>query len=191
MVNYFFSPHLAVKKNNSTLSLKRWIIFFSPLDALKKIIHRIKRWKKKLTATENAVKKNNSPRFTAFTAKRCTKYAVKIIFFFTTFHRISYENSPPNLDPGCVYTKSDASRSTAAQSSRLAFQSQIEFYDPVVSLNSVASPIGSSYWDTGGSRTTFGVFSRALSSTIFLFARFASCYWTVFLFSEQLFFSLF
>ena len=35
--------------------------------------------------TENAVKKNNSPRFTAFTAKRCKKYAVKIIFF----HRIS------------------------------------------------------------------------------------------------------
>ena len=35
--------------------------------------------------TENAVKKNNSPRFTAFTAKRRKKYAVKIIFF----HRIS------------------------------------------------------------------------------------------------------
>ena len=35
--------------------------------------------------TENAVKINNSPRFTAFTAKRCKKYAVKIIFF----HRIS------------------------------------------------------------------------------------------------------
>ena len=41
--------------------------------------------------TENAVKKNNSPRFTAFTAftaKRCKKYAVKIIFFsphFTAF----------------------------------------------------------------------------------------------------------
>ena len=37
---------------------------------------------------ENAVKKNNSPRFTAFTAKRCKKYAVKIIFFsphFTAF----------------------------------------------------------------------------------------------------------
>ena len=34
---------------------------------------------------ENAVKINNSPRFTAFTAKRCKKYAVKIIFF----HRIS------------------------------------------------------------------------------------------------------
>ena len=28
--------------------------------------------------TEKAVKKNNSPRFTAFTAKRCKKYAVKI-----------------------------------------------------------------------------------------------------------------
>ena len=45
------------------------------------------------------MKINNSPRFTAFTAKRCKKYAVKI-FFFTAFHRISYENSPPNLDPG-------------------------------------------------------------------------------------------
>ena len=44
--------------------------------------------------TENAVKINNSPRFTAFTAKRCKKYAVKII------HRISYKNSSPNLDPG-------------------------------------------------------------------------------------------
>ena len=95
------------------------------------------------------------------------------------------------LNCQCVYTKSDASRSTAAQSSRLAFQSQIEFYDPVVSLNSVASPIGSPYWDTGGSRTTFGLFSRALTSTIILFARFASCYWTVFLFSEQLFFQSF
>ena len=49
---------------------------------------------------ENVVKINNSPRFTAFTAKRCKKYAVKIIFFFTAFHRISYENSPPDLDPG-------------------------------------------------------------------------------------------
>ena len=35
------------------------------------------------------MKINNSPRFTAFTAKRCKKYAVKIIFF----HRIS----PPFL----------------------------------------------------------------------------------------------
>ena len=35
--------------------------------------------------TENAVKINNSPRFTTFTAKRCKKHAVKIIFF----HRIS------------------------------------------------------------------------------------------------------
>ena len=35
--------------------------------------------------TDYAVKINNSPRFTAFTAKRCKKYAVKIIFF----HRIS------------------------------------------------------------------------------------------------------
>ena len=52
--------------------------------------------------TENAVKINNSPRVTAFTAKRCEKYAVKIIFF-TAFHRISYENSPPNLDPGTQY----------------------------------------------------------------------------------------
>ena len=30
--------------------------------------------------TENALKTNNSPRLTAFTAKRCKKYAVKIIF---------------------------------------------------------------------------------------------------------------
>ena len=44
--------------------------------------------------------KNNSPRFTAFTAKRCKNYAVKIFFLFTAFPRISYENSPPNLDPG-------------------------------------------------------------------------------------------
>ena len=35
--------------------------------------------------TENAVKINNSPRFTPFTAKRCKKYVVKIIFF----HRFS------------------------------------------------------------------------------------------------------
>ena len=43
--------------------------------------------------TENAVKINNSQRFTAFTAKRCD-------YFFTTFYRISYKNLPPNLDPG-------------------------------------------------------------------------------------------
>ena len=52
---------------------------------------------------ENAVKVNISPRFTGFTAKRCKKYAVKIIFV----HRICYENSPPNLDPGrsCLHIK--------------------------------------------------------------------------------------
>ena len=50
--------------------------------------------------TENAVKITNSQRFTAFTAKRCKKYAVKIIFFFTAFHRISYEISPLNIEPG-------------------------------------------------------------------------------------------
>ena len=44
--------------------------------------------------TENAVKINNSPQFTA---KRCKKNAAK--FFFSEFHRSSYENSPPNLDP--------------------------------------------------------------------------------------------
>ena len=49
--------------------------------------------------TENAVKINNSPRLTAFTAKRCKKYAMKITFF-AAFHRISYKNSPPKLDPG-------------------------------------------------------------------------------------------
>ena len=51
--------------------------------------------------TQNAVKINNSPRFNALTAKRCKKYAVKIIFFSTAFHRISYENSLLNVDPGC------------------------------------------------------------------------------------------
>ena len=50
--------------------------------------------------TENAVKINNTKQFTAFTAKRCKKYAVKISFFFTASHRNSYENSPLNLDPG-------------------------------------------------------------------------------------------
>ena len=37
--------------------------------------------------TENALKKNNSPRFTAFTAKRCKKYSVKKFFspHFTAF----------------------------------------------------------------------------------------------------------
>ena len=45
--------------------------------------------------TENAVKINNSMRFIAFTAKRWTKNAVK--FFI---HRLSYENSPSNLEPG-------------------------------------------------------------------------------------------
>ena len=59
--------------------------------------------KKKLTATENAVKNNNSPRFTAFTAKRCTKYAVKIIFFhhisphFLRKFTVSSMNSPCSL----------------------------------------------------------------------------------------------
>ena len=51
--------------------------------------------------TENAVKINNSPRFTVFTKKRCKKYAVKIIFF-TAFHRISYDDSPPYLEPGIM-----------------------------------------------------------------------------------------
>ena len=45
------------------------------------------------------MKINNSPPFTAFTAKKCQKYAVNIIFF-TALHRISYENSPRNLDQG-------------------------------------------------------------------------------------------
>ena len=44
--------------------------------------------------TENAVKINKSPRFTGI---RCKKQAVN--FFF---HRISYENSPPKLDPGSL-----------------------------------------------------------------------------------------
>ena len=51
--------------------------------------------------TENAVKINNSPRFTAFTAKRCKTYAVKIIFFF---HRISphfLRNFTAKPRPGC------------------------------------------------------------------------------------------
>ena len=43
---------------------------------------------------ENAVKINKSPRITAFTAKRCTKQAMK------TFHRTSHEYLPPNLYPG-------------------------------------------------------------------------------------------
>ena len=49
--------------------------------------------------TDNAVKINNSPRFTAFTAKRCKKYAVKIIFF----HRLSphfLRDFIAILDPG-------------------------------------------------------------------------------------------
>ena len=43
--------------------------------------------------TQNAVTINNSPLFTAFTAKRCR---------FIFFHRISYESSPPNFDPGLL-----------------------------------------------------------------------------------------
>ena len=39
----------------------------------------------------------DSPRFTAFTAKKCNKYKVKN--FLAAFHHISWRNSPPNLDP--------------------------------------------------------------------------------------------
>ena len=87
----FFSPHLAVKKNNSPLERNWW----------KKIIRRIKRWKKLINRHRECGEKNNSPRFTAFTAftaKRCKKYALKFIFFsphFTAFltkiHLVFYE----------------------------------------------------------------------------------------------------
>ena len=51
-----------------------------------------------LKDTENSVKINKSPRFTAFTAKRCENYGVKLFFF----HGISYKSSLPSLDPGWV-----------------------------------------------------------------------------------------
>ena len=44
----------------------------------------------------NAVEINNSPRFMAFTAKRCKKYDARWKFFSPH----SYEISMPNLDPG-------------------------------------------------------------------------------------------
>ena len=43
--------------------------------------------------TGNAVKINNSPRLTAFTAKDVRNTRWKL-FFSTAFHRISYKNSP-------------------------------------------------------------------------------------------------
>ena len=46
---------------------------------------------------ENTVKISNSPQFTAFTAKRCKKYAV---IFSTAFHRISYEKLNAKPRPG-------------------------------------------------------------------------------------------
>ena len=43
--------------------------------------------------TENAVKINNSARFTAFTAQRCKKYAVKKIFFIAFLTKIYRQTS--------------------------------------------------------------------------------------------------
>ena len=43
-----------------------------------------------------AVKINNSPRCAAFTVRRCKKY------------RISYKNSPPNIEHGWPYRKSNS-----------------------------------------------------------------------------------
>ena len=70
----------------------RWI--FSPLDALKKKFIRSS-GKKNNSPLPRARWKRTPPRFTAFTAKRCKKHAVKIFFstHFTAFTKIHPQTS--------------------------------------------------------------------------------------------------
>ena len=78
MVNYFLSPHLAVKK----------------------IIHRIKRWKRIIQRHRERGEKKLIHRDSPHSPQKDVRNTRWKLFFFTAFHRISYENSPPNLDPG-------------------------------------------------------------------------------------------
>ena len=86
VVNYFFSPLDAMNFFLSHLAAKKKLN--ATQNAAKKITI-AKSGEKKFTTTENAVKINNSQRFTAFTAKTC-----KIREENCFFHRISPENSP-------------------------------------------------------------------------------------------------
>ena len=111
-VNYFFSPRSRWRLIIFFHRLMRWIIyfhrflssgelfFFTARCGEKKIIDRIKRWKRRIHRHRECGEKKIIHRDSPHSPQKDVRNTRWKLFFFTAFHRISYENSPPNLDPG-------------------------------------------------------------------------------------------